>query len=429
MTLMSHIFAPIIANLQSTIEQGGYLILFIITIIEGIPAIGSLIPGHTVVILSGFLAKLGIFNLYIIIPLIIIGAMIGDLTGYFLGKKYGYNFLKFFGKFLFIKEEYIEKTKSLINTHTGKSIIIGRFNPITRPLAPFIIGASHVHMKKFWFYDFVSVFLWTIVSVAVGYAFGASYHVASGIVGKFIFIAIIIAILITWGYSFINKRFHIFAKYELFVLFFNLLGLYGFFKTIQDALRDHAFMAELDIWVNTFFSSHSTSAGLNFMNIFTNIFSPSVVAILTIFIVLFFIIKRKWEYALISILSVGGGLFINAFIKELVLRIRPIDSLIVETGYSFPSGHATAITIFFTLIIYLFIIRIKNIFWREILISISVFLIILTAVSRLYLGVHWLSDVIAGCTFGLFWTTLIILFVRYIEIIFSSIRNAKDIDL
>lgn len=424
---MSHLLAPIIDNLQIIVEHGGYTILFLITILEGIPLIGPLVPGHTVVILSGFLVKLGIFNIWAVLFLVIFGALIGDVIGYSIGKKYGFVFLKKFGKYLFIKDEHIEKAKNIVNNNTGKAIILGRFSPFTRPLAPFIVGASGVHTNKFWFYDLIGVLIWAVSSVVIGYIFGASYHIIAGYVGKFTVIAIVISILIIWGYRFINKQFHIFAKYELITLIFNILGLYVFFKTIQDALSSKAFMAALDVWINVFFTSHVTVHWLTFMNIVTDVFSPFVLSVIGLIGIIYFLIKKHWRYAVISALSMGGGLLINVFIKNIVMRARPLDAWIVETGYSFPSGHAVAVTIFFTLLIYIFARKIKNIIWREVFITLSVLMIFLVSLSRVYLGVHWLSDVVAGMAFGVFWTTLMILFIRYIGMIISSIRDRKDV--
>lgn len=423
---MLHFFGPLISNLQLIVEHGGYFILFVITVLEGVPVIGSLVPGHTTVILSGFFSKLHIFNINIVVPLVIISAMIGDYTGYYLGRKYGYGFLKKFGKLLFIKEEYIEKARTIIGNHTGKSIILGRFNPITRPLVPFIIGASNIHQKKFWLYDFMGVFIWSIVSIGIGYVFGAGYHAISGLLGKFIIIAIVIAILIVWSYSFINRKFHLFAKYELIVLFCNLLGLYGFFKTIQDALKDHAFMVELDIWINGFFNSHISSAGLSVMTFITNVFSPTTFSVLVFVGIVYFIKSRQWRYAIISILSMGGGLFITALLKEIVLRPRPEFAIIIENDFSFPSGHAVASTVFFTLLIYFCARKIKKTLWRELFITLSVLLVLLTVLSRLYLGVHWLSDTLAGVSFGLFWTTLMILLVRYVVMVVEILRGRRE---
>ncbi len=420
---MRGIFAPIIANLESIIEHGGYAILSLITILEGVPIVGSLIPGHTVVIISGFLSKIEIFQLNIVILVVILSAMIGDFSGFYLGKRYGYSFLNKFGKTLFIKDEYIEKAKQIVANHTGKAIILGRFNPITRPLVPFIVGASKVHINKFWLFDFIGVSLWALVSIMSGYIFGASYHLVSGVIGKFIFIAIIISVLIIWGYSLINKRFHIFAKYELIALILNLVGLYGFFKTIQDAIKDHAFMAELDIWINTFFVSHANESVLTFMNFVTNVFSPVSLLIIALVISIYLYYKRKWRYLLITLSSMIGGFVLGGFIKEIIERTRPLDSFILEFDYSFPSVHALVATVFFTLIIYIFISKIRSLVIRELLIVVSVIIVLLVSFSRVYLGVHWFSDIIAGCSFGLFWITLMILSVRYFGLIYTSIRD------
>lgn len=425
---MHNLFGPILSHLQFALEHGGYIVLFIITTIESLPALGSLVPGHTVVILSGFLAKLGLLHLSVVIPIVIVAAMLGDYIGYYLGSRYGYPFLKSFGKLLFIKEEYIDKARNIINNHTGKSIVIGRFNPITRPLVPFIIGASNVHVSKFWLFDFLGVLLWSLLSIGIGYIFGASYHIAAGILGKFIIVAILIALLIVLGYKIVNKQFHIFAKYELIVLFFNLLGLYGFFKTVQDALADMAFMANLDIWINEFFHSHIYSTLVFIMKIISDIFSPLSLSALSILMIVYFIHKSKWRYAVITFLSAGGGLIISAFVKELIARPRPEFALITEYDYSFPSGHALMVTVFFTLIIYFFARSIKSILWREISISLSVLAIILTMFSRVYLEVHWLSDVVAGCSLGLFWTTFIILFIRYAGLVWSLFKR-KNFDI
>ena len=423
---MSHILAPFIDNLQSIVEHGGYTILFFITILEGIPIVGPLIPGHTAVILSGFLIKVGVFNWLVVAIVVIIGAMLGDITGYFLGKKYGFVFLEKFGKYFFVKHEHIEKAKEIVAKHTGKAIIFGRFSPITRPLAPFAVGASNVPIKRFWFYDFIGVVIWATGSILLGYLFGASYHVVANVVGKFIAIALVLALIIIWGYSFINRRFHIFAKYELIVLILNLIGLYTFFRTVQDALIDRGSLVNIDVWFNQFFASHITPSFVFFMKIVSDIFSPAFLSIVAVAGIIYLLFKKHWRYATITFFSVSGGLFLGSLVKEIVMRPRPIDALIFETDFSFPSGHVVMATIFFTLLIYIFVRKFKTLFWREIFIVISVLLIALTALSRLYLGVHWFSDVVAGCALGLFWTTLMILLVRYVDMIFKRFTERRE---
>ena len=422
---MSNFFHTVSENLQSIVENGGYFLLFVTSIVEGIPILGQFVPGQTIVIISGFLAKLDILNLMIIIPVVIMGAMIGDISGFFLGKKYGLSLLNRFGPYFFLKEEYINKILKLIKEHKAKTMILGRFNPISRTLTPFMVGASGMNTKIFWFWDFIGVFIWTISSVLVGYVFGASYHLASKVLGKYILIAISLGFLIVWGYRFINKQFHIFAKYELITLFFNLFGLYIFFKTIQDALTDKVFLLELDLYVNNFVFENAKLFITDIMLIATNIFSPTIITLVSAVIIIYFLYKKNFQYSLIAGLSLGGGYLFTFLIKNIVMRARPENAFLLVNGYSFPSGHSVAATIFFTLLIYFFIVKIKSMIWREILIVISVFSILLTAFTRVYLGVHWLSDVLAGIGLGLFWVTSVILLFKYISMMINTLRKIR----
>lgn len=419
---MSQLFHSFINNIQSIVEQGGYIVLLLISILEGLPIIGPLVPGHTVVIFSGFLAKIDVLNIFIVVPIVLFGATLGDFTGYLMGKRYGLSLFHKMGKFFFVKKEHIEKVQNLVKNHMGKSIILGRFNPLTRPLTPFIVGASDVPMGKFIFFDMVGVCIWGVGSIALGYIFGASYGIASAYAGKFVVMAFVISILIIWGYRFINKQFHIFAKYELIALIINILSLYVFFKTIQDTLSIKSFLTEIDVWMNLFFLSHAQNFLLSAMEIITNILSPISIVIVGFISIIYFIYKKNWQYSLITFLSISGGVAFGTTIKHLVLRVRPVDSFILETGYSFPSGHATMATIAFALIIYFYAREIKSLIKREIFVCIMVLLILLASFTRIYLGVHWFSDVIAGISLGLFLTTLNILIVRYIILIVEKIR-------
>ncbi|MES3030836.1 MAG: bifunctional DedA family/phosphatase PAP2 family protein [Patescibacteria group bacterium] len=418
---MSHLFEPIIHHIEIILEHGGYVVLLLVSILEGVPIIGPLVPGHTIVVLSGFLSRIGILDLYAVTFIVVFGAMLGDVIGYMLGKKYGFAFLSRYGKYFFIKESHIEKAKQIVQKHTGKAIIFGRFNPITRPLAPFAVGASGVHIKKFWIFDAIGVCLWATLSIAAGYIFGASYHIIAASLGKYIVIAIILTILILWGYYFINKRFHLFARYELIALIANLLGLYIFSKTLQDALSNDGFMIGLDLWMNTFFSSYTTACCTGVMHILTNVFSPEAFAIIGLLGTIFFFVRKQWRYGAITLLSFGGGVVINGLIKSLFMRARPLESFIVETGYSFPSAHSTVIAIAAVLAIYFFARKIRSLVWRELYIVGVSALALLIAFSRVYLGVHWFSDVVAGIALGVFWSTLTILLVRYLGMIYTNL--------
>src|SRR3989344_1846707 len=182
------------------LQLWGYPIVFLSALLEATPFFGILIPGQTIVIIGGFYAKLGVLNIYYVIFLSALGAIIGDLVGYILGRSYGYSFIRDYGKYFFFKKEYFKRTKELMNEHTGKTIIIGRFNSITRAFAPFVAGSSKVPFKKFLFYNIVGGISWGIFFSLVGYIFGEAYKVASRYINGFLIVFFIAAFIIAYFY-------------------------------------------------------------------------------------------------------------------------------------------------------------------------------------------------------------------------------------
>src|SRR4051812_25096332 len=121
-------YAPhLLQSLPQLVERGGYGLLAGSVVLEALPLIGSLIPGHVIIVMAGFFAKLGALNIWIVLITTILSAIIGDIIGFAMGRKWGEPFLQKFSKRLFIKEEYIERTRKLLDTHTGKAIIFGKF--------------------------------------------------------------------------------------------------------------------------------------------------------------------------------------------------------------------------------------------------------------------------------------------------------------
>ena len=178
----------------------GYPIVFLSALLEASPFFGIFIPGQTIVMIGGFYAKLGVLNIYYVIVLSALGAIIGDLIGYVLGRRYGYSFIRDYGKYFFFKKEYFKKTKELMNEHTGKTIIIGRFNSITRAFAPFVAGSSKVPFKKFLFYNIVGGISWGVFFSLVGYIFGKAYKIASRYINGILIIFFIAAFIIAYFY-------------------------------------------------------------------------------------------------------------------------------------------------------------------------------------------------------------------------------------
>ena len=135
-----------------------------------------------------------------------------------------------------------------------------------------------------------------------------------------------------------------------------------------------------------------------FMKLATKLSNPEVMIVIAIISILFYIklIKNK-KLSLGIILNLAGITIINQILKFIFRRERPTGYRLIEmSGYSFPSGHAMASLAFYGLLIYITKRLVKNKHLKILLITLNIAIIILIGVSRIYLGVHYLSDVLTG---------------------------------
>ena len=141
-----------------------------------------------------------------------------------------------------------------------------------------------------------------------------------------------------------------------------------------------------------------------------------VIVLVTLALVLLIVLKNKLMGVLICVnLAISAGL--NQLLKHIVQRPRPNEfRLIDESGYSFPSGHSMVSAAFYGFLIYLIFKNIKNKYIKYTLIITLSVLILLIGISRIYLGVHYTSDVLAG----------FLISISYLVIFTSIVNNYLD---
>lgn len=137
---------------------------------------------------------------------------------------------------------------------------------------------------------------------------------------------------------------------------------------------------------------------LDFWMKFVTSFGNTATIFILLFVVLWLLIKmvRNRELAFFFFGSLIGNVLINQGIKALIRRERPINSLIYVGGFSFPSGHAMVSMAFYGMLIYVFYKLVKNNKLKYLLMVFCAVLILLIGFSRIYLGVHYFSDVLVG---------------------------------
>ncbi len=150
-----------------------YIILFLIVFTETGLIVMPFLPGDSLLFAAGTIAALpnSTINVYFIVPLLIVAALLGDNVNYFVGRFAG-NFIKSKERILFFKREYIEQTEAFYQRHGAKTIIMARFVPIVRTIAPFVAGAGSMHYQRYIVNCVVGAILWVVGLTALGYLFG-----------------------------------------------------------------------------------------------------------------------------------------------------------------------------------------------------------------------------------------------------------------
>ncbi|MFJ7649307.1 VTT domain-containing protein [Lysinibacillus sp. NPDC097279] len=179
MGLIQELFSFIMhidVHLEEIIRDFGnwsYLILFAIVFVETGVVIFPFLPGDSLLFASGTLtAAMGAFDLWVLIPVFLAAAILGDTMNYHIGHKVGTSIppKSFLGRI--VKKERMEAAEKFFNTHGGKTIVIARFMPFIRTFIPFVAGASKMHYSYFLLYNIVGAVLWVFSCTLLGYFFG-----------------------------------------------------------------------------------------------------------------------------------------------------------------------------------------------------------------------------------------------------------------
>ncbi len=162
-----------LADIFTNYQELSYGILFLIIFVETGLVIMPLLPGDSLLFATGALiASTGTLNIYIIIPLLIAAAILGDNSNYFIGKYIGDRVIKIKWISKIVKPEYITRTEKYFEKYGSRTVIMARFIPIVRTITPFVAGVGEMKYFTFLTYSIFGAILWITSLTCLGYFFG-----------------------------------------------------------------------------------------------------------------------------------------------------------------------------------------------------------------------------------------------------------------
>ncbi len=393
------------------IQQYGlftYLILFAVVFLETALVLTPFLPGDSLLFIAGTFAALKALNLWWLFFLLSIASIFGDTVNYWIGHYFGE---KVFMKSRLFKKEYLDKTHEFYEKHGGKTIILARFIPIVRSFAPFVAGVSEMKYLKFLIYNVVGGILWVGIFLFAGYYFGGIQIVKDNITLMLlgiIFVSLIPPIVVMLKRNKDKLKWVVHKEY-VYLLLLCIISLYFFLMITLNVFSNPEISLDRAVYESV---KYFWNPGfVKVMAAVTNIADTLPVLMMSIIVLSYLLIRKRKYSATLFAASMISGLLLKESLKFIVMRSRP-EGIIAETGYGFPSGHTTMSVIFFLLLIYLFRNDFKNVFLRWLFTGFFILLTIAIAASRVFLGVHWLTDVLGGIFLGLFCMSFFMVIVK-----------------
>ena len=432
----------ILENVAHALGAWTYALVGFFAFAETGAFIGLVAPGETVMLLGGAVAGQGAINLYVTIALAWTMACAGDVTSFFLGRRLGREFLLKHGPRFGFSHDRLHQVEDFFSRHGGKTIFLGRFVGFVRAFAPFIAGSSGMRFRQFFPYSVLGCGIWTSVVIVIGYIFSKSIDTAINYAGKGALDprhadrrrgrrglgdAATCGSRRTgprrsagWTTTRATRWITAFARRHeagLRLVGDRLTpgGTFGLeFTSLMAVLAVALFVLIAYIVVVEGDPGPTTgdetaievaeALHCGFMTTFSKVItflgSGAFVWPLAIVCAAALAWARRWTE--VCVLLAGMVLIQLGFteIKDWVGRPRPPEPLVDTHGSSFPSGHA-AHSVIYVWAATTIVVRLRPGMARATLVVVAgVVLTALVGLSRVYLNVHYLSDVSAGWALG-----------------------------
>lgn len=443
--------ADIISRLLSFTDlffSGGYWIAFLAALLDTTLGISLIIPGSFILFLLGILSATGHFDLHDLIWFSIVGAILSDSMNYYLGKYYGSQWQQQRSRLFRLFD--MDQTRLFVQNHGVKGMFLGRFIPGTKEKTAFIAGSSNISKTGFMLCDFSGAIGWILICLLSGYFFAHSANLAelwlsrAGLFIPFALAFVLFTLILKWitikkGEQSLhiihnilhslkmmiikNKRMISWAKerpkmiaflatrtdnsvftgrpLSIFILaFIYVTALFA--GIVEDFITSDAITAA-DIRIAYLFYLFRNETLTTFFTWITLLGKLEIISVVVITSIIILFVWHK-KYLIYPFLVAAFGSLSFTWLGKLAFqRSRPEFAVYLENSFSFPSGHATIAVAIYGFLGYLFIRATHSWSHKVNLFFATAVLALLIGFSRVYLGVHYISDIWSGYLVGAMW--------------------------
>jgi undecaprenyl-diphosphatase len=420
-------------DLSRELGDATYALVGLLAFLETGAFVGLVFPGETAVILGGAVAGQGETSLVITIAVVWFCAWAGDTVSFLIGTRLGRGFILRHGPKIRITEERFRQVEDYFARHGGKTIVIGRFLGLVRALAPFIAGSSGMPYRVFLPVSVIGTGLWSATFTVLGYAISESLNQATEVAGRgtFVFGAVVVTIVVTIVVvRFLRvpeNRHKLAARLESIPVVRRLVPQLRFwwarFTPGGLGLEFTSLIAMLCVALFVLVAYISivngdpgpTPGDTEAIDVVADLRADWLIDAAKVVTVLgggpvtlavaavaggVLAIRRRWGEVAVLVAALAIAHLVVPVLKDAIDRPRPSGGLIDVEGSSFPSGHA-AYSVIYAWLVLTITVRVRpGMANASALIVAGIVVTALVGLSRVYLDVHYLSDVSAGWGLG-----------------------------
>ncbi len=418
------------------------LIIFFSSFAESLAFVGLIMPGSVLMLAAGALIAQGSLSFFSTMAWAVCGAVLADGFSFWLGHHFTERIRRFS---LFVRfPKMLTRGEEFFRRHGGKSVFLGRFIGPVRPVIPLVAGMMGMEQGRFSIYNIFSALAWAPAYLLPGMAFGASLALAGEVAGRLAILLGILCVMLWLAFSLFHAIFRFFA--DRWVGWVQKIGTFidqspvlqkwlgGFFDEAGFPIRpllvvSLLFLGALGLFfgITLVTSDPLVRAGTSLYHLLQGLRTPwgdvimvgmtmigdgvVTVPLAMMVLVRLFVCGRRFT-ALLFAITIAGGFALVAIAKEVIQMPQSADMYGGALHWVLLSSHVTV-----SLVIYGFLAllcsRDVSPKFRWLPFALSLFLVLTIVFSRLYLGIHQLSDVVGAFSLGTAW--LMVMTVVYLH--------------